>query len=92
MPGMKENLACRARQRIWHARHAGDFGTLGMLGMNYLLLEPRLLEEWVNLKLCLQGMPNSVACQFQCKTTLGKPPILPVSKSLTIGTGKILAC
>ena len=92
IPDMTQNLACRARQRIWHARHAGDFGTLGMLGMNYLLLEPRLLEEWVNLKLCLQGMPNSVACQFQCKTTLGKPPILPVSKSLTIGMGKILAC
>ena len=40
----------------------------------------------------LQGMQNSVACQFQCKTTLGPPPLLPVSKSLTIGMGKILAC
>ena len=45
-----------------------------------------------NLKLCLQGMRNSVACQFQCKPTLGPPPLLPVSKSLTIGMGKILAC
>ena len=50
------------------------------------------LAAWVNLKLCLQGMQNSVACQFQCKTTLGSPPLLPVSKSLTIGMGKILAC
>ena len=25
MPGMPENLACRACQKIWHARHAGDF-------------------------------------------------------------------
>ena len=25
MPGMPENLASRACQKIWHARHAGDF-------------------------------------------------------------------
>ena len=98
--GMPENLSCRACQRIWHARHARRFGMPGMpeilLGMNYLLVEPRLLAAWVrrsrNLKLCLQGMQNSVACQFQCKTTLGPPLLLPVSKLLTIGMGKILAC
>ena len=88
--------ASRASQKIRHARHAGDFGTLGMLGTNYLLLEPRLLAASVgrsrNLKLCLQSMRNSVACQFQCKTTLGPPPLLPVRKSLMIGMGKILAC
>ena len=33
MPGMPENLTCQACQKIWHARHAGDFGTLGMLGI-----------------------------------------------------------
>ena len=100
MPGMTQIMARRAFQRIWHAGHARKFGMPGMpeilLGMNYLLLEPRLLAAWVrrsrNLKLCLQGMRNSVACQFQCKTTLGPPPLLSVSKSLTIGMGKILAC
>ena len=100
MPGMTQIMARPASQRIWHAGHARKFGMPGMpeilLGMNYLLLEPRLLAAWVrrsrNLKLCLQGMRNSVACQFQCKTTLGPPPLLPVSKSLTIGMGKILAC
>ena len=96
IPDMTQIMARPACQRIWHAGHAGDFGTLGMLGMNYLLLEPRLLAAWVrrsrNLELCLQDMRNSVACQFQCKTTLGPPPLLPVSKSLTIGMGKILAC
>ena len=100
MPGMTQIMARPACQRIWHAGHVRKFGMPGMpeilLGMNYLLLEPRLLAAWVrrsrNLKLCLQGMRNSVACQFQCKTTLGPPPLLPVSKSLTIGMGKILAC
>ena len=100
MPGMTQTMARPACQRIWHAGHVRKFGMPGMpeilLGMNYLLLEPRLLAAWVrrsqNLKLCLQGMRNSVACQFQCKTTLGPPPLLPVSKSLTIGMGKILAC
>ena len=71
IPDMTQIMARPACQRIWHAGHAGDFATLGMLGMNYLLLEPRLLAAWVTLKLCLQGMRNSVACQFQCKTTLG---------------------
>ena len=93
-------LACPAWPRLSHARHARKFGMPGMpeilLGMNYLLLEPRFLAAWVrrsrNLKLSLQGMRNSVACQFQCKTTLGPPPLLAVSKSLTIGMGKILAC
>lgn len=100
MPGMTQIMARPAFQRIQHAGHVRKFGMPGMpeilLGMNYLLLEPRLLAAWVrrsqNLKLCLQGMRNSVACQFQCKTTLGPPPLLPVSKSLTIGMGKILAC
>ena len=49
------NLTCPARDRIWHARHAGDFGTRGMLGINFLL-EPRLLATLVgrsrNLKIC----------------------------------------
>ena len=100
MPGMTQITARPASRRIWHAGHARKFGMPGMpeilVGMNYLLLEPRPLAGWVrrsrNLKLCLQGMRNSVACQFQCKTTLGPPPLLPVSKSLTIGMGKILAC
>ena len=95
MPAMSESLACPACQKIWHDRHAGDFGTRGMLGINFLL-EPRLLAALVgrsrNLKICLQGMQISVACQFKCKNTLGLPPLLPVSKSLTIGMGKILAC
>ena len=86
MPGMTRIMARRAFQRIWHAGHARDFAGY----------EPRLLAAWVrrsrNLKLCLQGMRNSVACQFQCKTTLGPPPLLSVSKLLTIGMGKILAC
>ena len=47
MPGMPENLECPACQRIWHAGHARKFGMPGMpeilLGMNFLLLEPRLL-------------------------------------------------
>ena len=68
MPGMSENLACPACQKIWHARHAGDFGTRGMLGINFLL-EPRLLVALVgrsrNLKICLQGMEISVACQLE---------------------------
>ena len=84
-----------ARLRFWHARHAGDFGTRGMLGINFLL-EPRLLAVLVgrsrNLKMCLQGMQISVACQFKCKNTLGPPPLLPVRKTLTMGMGKILAC
>ena len=100
MPGMTQIMARPAYQRIWHAGHARKFGMPGMpeilLGMNYLILEPMLLAAWVrrsqNLKLCLPGMRNSVACQFQCKTTLGPPPLLPMSKSLTIGMGKILAC
>ena len=64
MPGTPENLACPACRRFWHAGHAG---------YELLLLEPRLLAAWVNLKLCLQGTRNSVACQFQCKTTLDNP-------------------
>ena len=64
MPGMTRIMARRAFQRIWHAGHARKFGMPGipeiLLGMNYLLLEPRLLAAWVrrsrNLKLCLQGM------------------------------------
>ena len=82
MPGMTQIMARRAFQRIWHAGHARKFGMPGMpeilLGVNYLLLEPRLLAPWVrrsrNVKFCWQGMRNSVACQFQCKTTLGRPP------------------
>ena len=100
MLGMTQIMARPACQKIWHARHVREFGMPGMpeilLGMNYLLLETRLLTARVrssrNLKLCLQGIRNSVACQFQCKTTLQPPPLLPVSKSLTIGMGKILAC
>ena len=43
-PGMPENLACRPCQRVWHAGHAREFGMPEiLLGMNYLLLEPRLL-------------------------------------------------
>ena len=90
-------LVCPACQNIWiwPARHAGDFGTRGMLGMNFSL-EPRLLATRVRrsrkFKICLQGMQISVACRFKCKNTLGPPPLLPVSKSLAIGKGKILEC
>ena len=38
MLGMPENLACPACRRFWHA---------GQAGMNYLLLERRLLASWV---------------------------------------------
>ena len=31
MPGMPENLACRACQKIWYARHAGDFAGYELL-------------------------------------------------------------
>ena len=72
MPGMTQIMARPACQRIWHAGHVREFSKFGMPGiqeilldMNYLLLEPRLLAAWVrrsrNLKLCLQGMRNSVA-------------------------------
>ena len=37
VPGMPENLACRAYQKIWPAWYAGDFDTRGMLGMNFSL-------------------------------------------------------
>ena len=65
MPGMPQNLACRAYQKIWPARHAaGDFGTRDMLGMNFSL-EPRLLAARVRrsrkFQICLQGMQISVA-------------------------------
>ena len=67
----------------------------GMLGMNFLL-EPRLLVARMrrsrNLKICLQRMQISVACQFKFKNTLRPSPLSPVSKSLTIGMGEILAC
>ena len=57
----------------------------GMLGINFLL-EPRLLVARMrrsrNLKICLQRMQN----------TLRRSPLSPVSKSLTIGMGEILAC
>ena len=78
MPGMPEILA-----------HGG------MLGMNFLL-EPRLLVARMrrsrNLKICLQRMQISVACQFKFKNTLRPSPLSPVSKLLTIGMGEILAC
>jgi len=67
----------------------------GMLGMNFLL-EPRLLVARMrrsrNLKIYLQGMQISVACQFKFKNTLRPSPLSPVNKSLTIGMGEILAC
>ena len=31
MPGMPENLACRACQIFWHGRHAGDFAGYELL-------------------------------------------------------------
>ena len=66
----------------------------GMMGMNFLS-EPRLLVARMrrsrNLKICLQGMQISDACQFKFQfNTLRPSPLSPVSKSLTIGLGKIL--
>ena len=51
MPGMTQIMARPACQGIWHTGHVRKFGMPGMpeilLGMNYLLLEPKLLAAWV---------------------------------------------
>ena len=46
IPGMTHIMARPACQRIWHVRHAGNFGTLDMLGLNYLLLEPSIVAAF----------------------------------------------
>ena len=65
MPGMPENLACGANQKIWPARHAGDFSTRGMLGMNFSL-EPRLLAARVRrlqkFKICFNTGNANFCC------------------------------
>ena len=94
---MTQIMARPVCQRIWNAGHARKFGIPGMqeilLVMNYLLLEPRLLAAWVrrsrNLKLCLQGMRNSVACQFQCKNHSGATPSITSEQIIDDRHGKI---
>ena len=105
MPGMTQIMARPAFQRIQHAGHVRKFGMPGMpeilareacwvlISFQNLGFSRRWWESHGTSKYAyLQGMQISVACQFKCKNTLGPPPLLPVSKSLTIGMGKILAC
>ena len=89
---MPENLARWACQRIWHARHAGDFGTLGMLGMNYLLLEPRLLGAWVrrsrNLKLCFTWRAKFCCMPISMQNHSGATPSITSEQSIDDRHGK----
>ena len=84
MPAMPESLACR---RFWHAGHPGYelliTRTSASRAVGETVTEPQIM---------LTGHAKFCCMPISMQNHSGPPPLLPVSKSLTIGMGKILAC
>ena len=99
MPGMTQIMARPAFRRIQHAGHVRKFGMPGMRDFaGYELLITRtqasrgLGEKVTEPQIMLTGHAKFCCVPISMQNHSGPPPLLPVSKSLTIGMEKILAC